>query len=239
MAIKKSIKKFTSWSFSRYTDYKQCPLKAKLKHLDKIPEPGSDAMNRGSEIHAKAEKYIKGMIKSLPAELKLFKSDFTELKKLYKKITTQTIVEDNWAFTSDWSKTMWNDWIKCWVRIKLDCAYFPEPTKMVIKDWKTGKFRAELNEDYIEQLELYALAGLLLYPHIEEVTPYLVYLDVGLIYPTKPTDLVFTRKDIPRLKKLWDKRVKPMMNDTIFAPRPNDKCHWCHYRKSSTGHCKF
>ena len=41
MATKKTIpiKPLTSWSFSRYSDYKTCPLKAKLKHIDKIQEP--------------------------------------------------------------------------------------------------------------------------------------------------------------------------------------------------------
>lgn len=240
MAVKKSsIKKVTSWSFSRYSDYKLCPLKFKLKHIDKITEPKNDAMQRGADVHEKAEKYIKGEIRTLPAELKLFADKFKELRKVYKKVTSGLVVEDNWAFTIDWTRTMWNDWIGCWVRIKLDCAEFEDTETMIINDWKTGKFRADQNEEYVEQLELYGLAALLLHPHVETVKPRLVYLDTGEIYPPEDKPIIFTRKDIPKLKKLWEKRVKPMMNDLIFPPRPNDKCRWCHFRKSSTGHCKF
>jgi CRISPR/Cas system-associated exonuclease Cas4 (RecB family) len=110
---------------------------------------------------------------------------------------------------------------------------------MVVTDWKTGKFRAEINDDYIEQLELYALAALRLHPHLKEVRPRLVYIDVGLIFPAVDNPIVFTQADVPKLKKLWEKRTKPMMSDTTFAPRPNDKCKWCHFRKSSGGPCKF
>ena len=45
---KSAPKKFTSWSFSRYMDYKGCPAKAKYKHLDKLQEPPNDAMARHS-----------------------------------------------------------------------------------------------------------------------------------------------------------------------------------------------
>lgn len=237
-------KQITSWSFSRYSDYKQCPLKAKLKHIDKISEPPNPAMARGAEIHNKAEGYIKGTIARLPAELKLFDDKFKELRKQYKKAINGMVVEDTWAFTKDWDQTMWNDWTGCWVRIKLDCAVEEEDGRVLrVKDWKTGKFRADMNEAYIEQLELYALAALILYDHIEEVRPELVYLDTGDVYPTADDPLIFTKKDLPKLKKLWAKRTKPMMNDTRFAPKPNSKCCWCHYRAANKlnggGQCKY
>lgn len=235
--------KITSWSFSRYSDYKQCPLKAKLKHLDKISEPKNPAMERGGQIHALAEDYLKGKIARIPPELKHFEAEFKTLRKQYKKSISGMVVEDNWSFTKDWEETQWNDWVNCWVRIKLDCAHHEDDQTMIISDWKTGKFRAELNEDYIEQLELYALAAMLLNEHIQVVKPRLVYLDHQEIYPPPDKPLIFTRADIPKLKKLWAKRTKSMLNDTVFAPRPNDKCHWCHYRASNKmnggGQCKF
>ena len=242
-AKKIPVKQITSWSFSRYSDYKQCPFKAKLKHIDKIQEPKNPAMERGAQIHDKAEDYIKSKIRSLPAELKLFKTEFAALRKQYKKMINGMVVEDTWAFTSDWTQTQWNDWVGCWVRIKLDCAHHEDDDTLIITDWKTGKFRAEMNEDYVEQLELYALAALLLHSHIERVKPRLVYVDEGKIYPSAGEEIIFTRADIPKLTKLWNKRVAPMMRDKLFAPRPNDKCHWCHFRKSNKanggGQCKF
>lgn len=240
---KAAAKQITAWSFSRYSTYKQCPLKLKLSAIDRIREPSNEAMERGAKIHDLAEGYIKGMGRTLPPELKLFKDEFKRLRAQYKKKINGMVVEDTWAFTSDWTETQWNDWINCWVRIKLDCAHHEDGETLIISDWKTGKFRVEMNEEYVEQLELYALAALILHEHIETVKPRLVYLDQGTIYPPAEQELIFTRADIPKLKKLWAKRVKPMLSDKTFAPRPNDKCRWCFYRSSNKaaggGQCKF
>src|SRR5260370_28755544 len=100
------IKPATSWSFSRYSDYKLCPLKFKLKHLLKLREPSNTAMERGALIHKLCEDYIKGISAAkLPPELKSFEKDFKELRTKFKKISQTMVVEDNWAFTKDWAET--------------------------------------------------------------------------------------------------------------------------------------
>lgn len=237
------VKQITSWSFSRYSLYKVCPLKLKLSAIDRIREPPNQAMARGAAIHTLAEKYIKGEVRSLPPELKLFKDEFKKLRTQYKKKINGMVVEDNWSFTKDWTETQWNNWAECVVRIKLDCAHHEDEETLIVTDWKTGKFLPELNGEYVEQLELYALSALLLHEHIQQVKPRLAYLDIGMFYPEPGEELVFTRKDIPKLKKLWEKRTKPMMNDKQFAPRPNDKCRFCFYRNSNKtaggGQCKY
>lgn len=249
MATKKTIpiKPIVAWSYSRYSTYKQCPLKLKLSAIDKIQEPPNDAMKRGIMVHELAEAYIKGTSAKLAPELKLMADELKKLRQLYKRRQQSMAVEDNWAFTKDWDETAWNNWTECWVRIKLDCAHHLDDTTLIVTDWKTGKFRAEQNEDYVEQLELYALSAMLLHEHINEVRPRLAYTDQGRFYPDPNNEseklLVWTRKDIPSLKKTWEKRVKPMMSDTTFAPRPNNRCHWCFYRASNKaaggGQCKY
>lgn len=240
-------KQITSWSFSRYSTYKQCPLKAKLQFIDKIKEPPNPAMQRGADIHDACEAYIKGTLPRLPAECRPFKKEFQEFRKQYKKAISGMVVEDTWAFTKDWDETAWNDWANCWVRIKLDCAHHEDEETLIITDWKTGKYRPEKNEEYVEQLELYALAALLLHEHIQVVKPRLVYLDAEVIYPQPGTEdeieLTFYRENIEWLKKLWVKRTGPMLRDKKFAPRPNNLCHWCFFRKSNAanggGQCKY
>lgn len=241
------IKKITSWSFSRYNDYKQCPLKAKLKFIDKISEPPNDAMARGDKIHKSAEAYIKGTLAKLPADLKSFDKMLKDLKAQYKKRALGMTVEETWAFRNDWSTTTWNDWNGCVLRIKVDCAYHTGPESMIVVDWKTGKFRPEKNEEYVEQQELYALGAMMAQEHVEEVQTKLVYTDAGLIFPSEAKDveeLTFDRGDISRLVKLWATRTKPMLNDTKFAPRPNNNCRWCWYGQSKVaeggpGLCKY
>jgi hypothetical protein len=230
----------TSWSFSRYSVYRQCPQKAKYLYIDKLPEPQDPTgpLARGAAIHTLAENFIKGKIARLPKELEKFKDEFNALKKQYKKAINGMVVEDSWAFTKSWSETAWNDWINCWVRIKIDCAHHLDPETLMVSDWKTGKYRQELTEEYQEQLELYALSALLLHPHIKEVHCRLVYLDTGDVHP-QAGPLVWCRDDIEYLQALWTKRVTPMLKDKKFAPKANDKCRWCHFSKAKGGPCRF
>lgn len=235
---KKRAETITSWSFTRYNDYKQCPRKAKLKHLDKIEEPPNDAMARGGDIGRLCELFIKGGLKKMPLELMKFKEVFEQLRDMYKKTPKRMVVEDSWAMTKDYKPSTWNDWENCAVRVKIDAGHLESATAMVVRDWKTGKYRPEKREEYIEQLELYALAAFVLNPQLLEVSAFLCYLDVGVTFPEPGSAdedrLTFTRADMPALKKTWDKRTRAMLFDKSFAPRPNDKCRWCHYRKENT-----
>jgi hypothetical protein len=126
------------------------------------------------------------------------------------------------------------------VRIKVDYAREVAGDTLIIRDWKTGKFHADLHADYLETLQLYALGGLLKYPHIKRVKPFLNYVDLGKEYPG-PDDgeLVYARADVPELKKLWTSRAEPIFKDTVFAPRPGPKCKWCAFSASKGGPCKF
>jgi len=224
MPPKKQVAKLEQWSYSRYALYKQCPAKAKYKHIDKLPDPGSPAMERGTEIHALAERYAKGDLKKLPAELAKFKAEFLALKKL------NPLCEQEWAFTKEWKPTGWFD-KECWVRVKTDAAYELESGEAHVIDHKTGKVRTG---EYAEQMELYALAGLLMFPKARQVWTRLWYLDHG-----EEETALFMRKDLPMLIRKWNARTKPMLSDERFAPRPGYYCGWCPYSKEKGGPCKF
>ena len=230
---------FTFWSNSRLNLYEQCPLKAKLQDLDKAPSgPKSIHMERGIKFHTIAEEYVKGVGRTMPPELKRHADLFKELRKQFKKDPASMVVEDTWAFKKDWSGTHTKDWAECWLRVKVDCAQ-RVGNVVYIYDFKTGRFRPDDIEDYESQLELYALAGLLALSGIGKdlvIDPKLIYLDGGEIHPARER---FTTKDIPRLKKAWEKRVKPMLTDKKFAPRPNKYCYSCWFRKDNSGPCKF
>lgn len=219
-----TIKKITSWSYSRYAQYNKCPAAAKYKFLDKLPEPPSPAMERGNQIHKLAENYTKGIIKPLPPELRLYKHEFEILKK------GKPMVEETFAFRSDWTETMWNDWNGCAVRIKVDAA-LPDEDLLYIIDHKTGKPK----DGYEEQLSLYALGGFLKFPHIEKVSTQLWYLDD----PSPPVVLEYTKDQMKQLQEDWDAKVRPMLNDTRFSPKPGNHCRWCAFSKSKGGPCKF
>jgi hypothetical protein len=229
----RAIERITSWSFSRYETYKECPLKAKLKFIDRKKEPGSVALDRGNLVHKLAEDYTLGKIKKLPEELKLFKGEFAMLKK------TKAAVETTLAFRSDWTPTTYDDWKGCWVRIKTDAMYVQKDVVTVI-DHKTGQPR----DISSEQMELYGLGALLAVPQAKVARADLYYLDKGIIKganaeDAKPGEWEYKRADVPLLKKAWEVRVKPMLTDTRFAARPGNYCKWCHFRKSNGGPCKW
>lgn len=242
------VKPPTSWSFSRYSDYKTCPRKFKLKHLDKIAEPKSDAMQKGIDAHNDAEAYIKGQVDKLSPVLAGLKSELDAMRKMYKAKKWPMIIEDNWAFDIEWEESQWNNWAECWVRIKLDAAHYISRNVMFVTDWKTGRPSEYKNVEYMEQMELYALAAILMSAQ-EDVEVYvrLGYVETGDIIVPRDADgnaIVYTRAMLPTLMKTWNQRVKPMMSDTTFAPRPNNMCKWCHYgqagkAKGGPGICQY
>lgn len=237
-----SIKaKIKAWSFSRYTCYSTCPAQAKYKFIDKLKEPSSPAMERGSAIHALCDDYITGKINSLPPELKLFSSEFKARRAQFKKspISNPTIsVEGEWAFRADWTPTFWKDWDGAWVRIKTDLTHFEAPTVAIVTDWKSGKPRDEKIEEYIQQLDLYAPGVMMTYPRKGLVVrPRIGFLDTGEWYDADERE--YSINELPALQKAWEKRTKPMLNDTVFAPKPGNHCRWCSFSKSKNGPCKF
>lgn len=219
----KAQQKFAAWSYSRYNDYKKCPLQARLKHLDKIVPPAGPALARGTEIHSDAEKFTNGVLKKIPDSLKLFHQEFKVLKK------HSLEVESQWAMNNKWSSTGWFD-KDAWCRIVVDAAHAIDKQRFKVIDYKTGK----VYEENKEQLSLYALGAFARNPTADVVEAELWYLDQGEL-----VSQTFERKDQKRLQKYWLKEVTPMLNDTIFAPRPGDHCRYCIHTKAKGGPCKY
>jgi hypothetical protein len=179
------VKRFKSWSISRLRDWEGCAFAAKLKHLDKLPVPGSKAMERGSAIGKMCEDYVTGELLELPEELELFGPEFLELRDAYRVEGGKTIfVEETWGFDKDWTPCAWDDWDRCWVRVKMDLGRFVASDHILNVDYKTGRFKQEMAAfDYVPQLNLYGTGALCRYPAVEKVSARLAYLDSGLRRP--------------------------------------------------------
>jgi RecB family exonuclease len=243
----KPEKRITAVSYSRYLLYKECPLKCYLQNVAKIQDTSpSTAMDRGTVIHNMAAAYVGGevpkidqrdgdrlkpyetVIKAaakgkLPKDIATFKNELAKVRKL-----GTAIVEQEWAFDVNWKPTTWfamHGPTAAFLRVKVDLHYVQESVLPII-DFKTGKVYAEKNK---EQLELYGLAGLLMYPAVKLVQAALWYTDAG-----HEEKLEVKREELPKLKKTWMTRFAPVLNDRQFGPRPNEKCRWCFYRKSNT-----
>lgn len=222
----------TAWSYSRYADYRQCPLRFKLKYIDKLPTTGSPAMERGNVIHKMAEDYVKAQGKrkpKLPAELKGVALEIEHCR------ASGALAELPWGFRDDWTWTGKPNWFgqEVWFRMKADVAIEYDDDTGLVGDWKTGR-KYDANR---EQIELFGAATLMRFPNWTEV-------DVRLWYTDQPEDdnevqYEFTRKEGELIRKDWNKKVVAMFKDKRFAPTPNDKCKWCDFSKAKGGPCKF
>lgn len=223
-----------AWSYSRYADYAQCPLRFKLKHLDRIPTPGSAAMDRGSAVHKEGEAYLAAprAARKTPDSYQFFDDQLKDLRK------KKPMVEQQWGFTKEWQPATAkpgdaHGWFAkdTWLRIVTDVCYVEGDTANVI-DFKTGR-KYETNH---EQMDLFSCGPFMKFPDVKFVNTHLWYLD-------QPKDNIvtqhFTRQDFGRIKKEWERRIRPMFNDRKFPPKPNNKCRWCSFSKEAGGPCRF
>ena len=228
-------KKLFSWSFSRYNVYSKCPAQAKYKFIDKLGEPGSPALDHGSEVHDQIDEFIIGKLKRLCDSARPSIDTIKMARKLYKKGVTAE-PGCTWAFKKDWSKTTWDDWFGCWLRIKVDHAAVVDG-RLIIKDWKTGAYRPYNVNEYMEQLELYVVGGFLTYPDVQEVEVSLEYVEHGTQYPEIP--MVYKRKQLKLLQAKWENKSRAMLKDTVYKATPHSLCRFCHFRKDNGGPCAY
>lgn len=220
----------TAWSYSRWNDYKLCPFKFKCKHIDRLPDPSGPAAARGTEIHGKAEAYVKATRKpKLDADLKNVAEELEFCRK------AGAIAEQEWGFRNDWNWIGRAGWFgnDVWFRMKADVVVSYADDTGLLGDWKTGKMYFE-NE---EQVELFGAVGFMRFPNWTEVDVRLWYTDVAAA--DNEIQRVYTAKEGELIRADWAKRVRPMFNDRKFPPTPNDKCKWCNYSKAKGGPCKF
>lgn len=223
-----------TWSFSRIQDFEQCKRRAKLKYLDKIPEPErplppgktEHANDRGTRIHDAGERFARGGIELIP-ELQKFRPEFERLKALY--AAGKVSLEGEWAMDRSWEPVAWAS-SDAWLRLKLDALVFLSPTEAVAIDYKTGKrFGNEVKHN--EQLQLYQLVTFLRYPKLETIHVELWYLDVDEL-----VTVTYTRNQGLRFRRSFENRGDAMTTCTEFPPNPNIfSCKWCPYK--GTEHC--
>lgn len=228
----------TAWSYSRFRDWQKCPLFFKLKHLDKLPEmaPGEVnlPMQRGIEIGEALDKYLRKETAKLPPECKPLAEQYKELRSI-----KNLQVEQQWGLTKDWAPCAWNDWDRCWVRIKMDISFHDLPTNLVkVIDNKTGKFKPQENASYMEQLDIYAAGAIGIHPAAKGVEAELYYSDHGIVFPMEGP-LEYSAAQAKAAQAKWTLRVAPLFADRKFTPRPSRACQWCPYSKAKGGPCAY
>lgn len=228
-----------SWSHTRLVQFEACNFAAKLKYIDKIPEPErplppgktEHANDRGTRLHTGAEMFTKGGVELLP-ELHHFSVEHHKARELYAQGAAST--EGDWAYTKDWEPVAWMS-SDVWVRIKCDLVIDLTKTHKVVVDYKSGRrFGNEIKHN--EQMQLYTIATFLRSPKTKMVTTELWYWDQNEL-ETK----TYTREQGLRFVANFERRGNLLTMCEDFAPNPNVfSCRYCPYkpeRLGGTGHC--
>ena len=226
-----------SWSPTRLIDFEQCAYRAKLKLIDKIPEPErplpesktEHANDRGSRIHDMCEKFVRGENEAIPHEAFRFEAELKSLRTKFEKGEAE--LEGEWGFDRNWQPC---DYKTAWLRMKCDAVVHLTKKHILIVDYKTGrKFGNEIKHG--EQVQLYALAAAIKFPNVEEIDVELWYFD-----QKDGENYTHESKSVSKWmyhQKLFNNRGCKMTNATEFPPNPNAiSCKWCPYRDGICEH---
>ena len=211
------------WGYSKLETYESCPQKFKYQFIDKIPQPGSAAMERGSKMHENIESYLNGWVSELIEECKSFQEAIDAMRAEKFKAEQAIGLDKDWAILPDWFDK------QTWLRAKADAMYIKDG-ELVVVDFKSSKYRVPSTE----QVELYAVVGGAMFPEVPLVRAEYWYLDTGEVYSK-----TYSQPELKELRKKFEKRVIPMYTDETWKPSPSTGCRWCSYSKTKGGECKF
>ena len=227
-------------SHSRLSDFNACPLKFKLKYIDKASnfqmkqEDKSIHLVRGDNVHKALEAYL---VKRKAGQAKeTIQSSLDEvcqtipLIENYVKLFGMDNVhpEAQISINSDWKKVEWFD-KSSYYRAIFDLICLSEKVA-VIADYKTGKFKDYAPDNGMGQLELSSAIALAIWP-VEEVKTIYLYVD-----HKKTIQKSYTKADKNRLIDHFVSEHVKVNEEVNFDPKCNQYCGYCEATKAQ---CKF
>ncbi len=238
---------------SRAADYKQCPLKYRLRAIDRIPEPPARHLVRGTVVHAVLEDLY-----GLPAaergperatelarpvwervvaerpevaellddtEVDSFLDEARELVRTYYRLEDPTRFDPQSCETRLEVELSDGALLRGFVD-RIDVA----PTgELRVVDYKTGRAPGPLQETKaLFQLKFYALM-LLRARGVVPTQLRLIYLADGQLLTYAPEEAELLRFE-RTLSALWQ-AIRAAGETGEFPPNPSRLCDLCHYRQ--------
>lgn len=230
-----------SFSYSRWSCWDECPAKYKYKHIDKLPEPKSKAMEKGIEVHRQVAEYIEGKTDERPASLRLFTGMADALRDEAKHDLCK--VEMQVAFDKDRKRVEWFSRNAYW-RFIWDVLYINRRKDSLASvdavDWKTGQPRGS----YDAQMQIFAIPAYWMFDNLTTFKGHLVYLDTGDVVTVEYDRAQFYGPSCDPaandgLYGLWMANVAMMESDRAFRAKPSrEACRFCHFHKAKGGPCE-
>lgn len=228
-------------SHSRLSDFNQCPLKFKLKYIEKHPNFKIDESNksvhlvRGTNIHAALEKYLIKRKAGEPANANPSANlpevnttvplieryiNFFGIDNMYPE--RQICIDDQWNEQEWFSKKAYYRAIFDVIGVGKDIAF--------IGDYKTGKFTDYTPANGYGQLELSAAIALSIFD-VEKVNTMYMYVD-----HKQTVNKEFTQADKGRIITHFVEEHQKVNAEVNFDPCKNQYCRWCEATKDI---CKY
>lgn len=216
-------------SWSRLSDFLQCPRKFKYKYIDKLTnftaQEDSPHLTRGTNVHKALENYavkrLEGVaaadipVSSLP-EVESTKPLINGFMANFNSVVPeqQVSVDINWKQVDWFSK-------QSYYRAILDLIAL-SPVAIAIVDYKTGKFK-DYSPNGPGQLELSATIGMNLWPEVERIDTMYAYVD-----HKKTIKRSFTPKeDKERLTTHFIQIHQKVNSEVNWDPTKNEFCNFC------------
>lgn len=206
--------KAIAWSYSRLTNYEQCPKKfwhmSAAPKSERITEPPSEAMRYGNEVHKAIEERI--------SKDKEFPLHLTHLEPIIAKFADaggEKLVEQQLALNYNMRPTGWFD-SDVWCRSIIDFAAVNGDHALVV-DWKTGK----MGDDFTQQ-KVAAAMFFIFFPDVQTVDMMYYWLK-----DKKATTESLKREDAKHVWAAMMKRVKKYVRaheEMDFPPRQSGLC---------------
>lgn len=173
-------------------------------------------------MHSMAEDFVNGTIQTVPSEIKKIGSLLITLQS--RKAQPEAV----WLLDKEWKPVTHLD--QTWIKAIVDVHYVSKDV-LFIKDYKSG----QMYDNHRDQLELYGIMGLQIYPDVNRVEYSAVYMDTG--YEGMEGGLL--RSMLPKMVKKWHEPAEAMFADTVFEPKVGPQCRWCPYAKAKGGPCEY
>lgn len=226
-------------SYSRITDFRTCPLKFRLKYIDKAPNFSEDSSKsphlvRGTNVHKGLENYI---IKKNAGEENIRQSTLDEVEKTKPLIDNlmgfykihpehQIAVDENFKLVDWFSK-------EAWFRVIYDMIGFGQD--LLVGDFKTGKltdYSGSLQEP--GQLHLAGLIAMAVWPKFQEVRSMYIYVDHKKTIPVN----LNREEHFELLKSKLVAEHNQINAEQDWEPCVNDFCKWCPATKNQCSYSR-
>jgi hypothetical protein len=225
-------------SYSRISDFRQCPHKFKLKYIIKAPnfvmdqKDKSPHLIRGENVHKQLEKYI---IKKRAGEVDIPKSSLNEVEQTKPLIDNLMKIYDLYpelqlAIDVNFQQV---DWFsrEAWFRVIYDMFGFG--SNLFIGDFKTGKLNDYSGTmDELGQLHMSSVIGMAVWPDFDEVDTRYIYVDHKFTHPLK----LKRSECFEHMKDKLIEEHEAINAEQEFRAKMNRYCGWC---DANTDQCSY